>query len=333
MNLSSIKLLATASILVFGILGSASPVLFANKAPSRASKKHIDFVMKIMTSVATGVILSTGLMHMLADALDDLSDFSLKHSNPSNPYPFAIFFTLFGALLTYVMSTEMNHLAVRRIKAPVGESKDLADCRPDSEEEKRRCALIRLWVLEIAIAVHSVVIGLALGVSTNRSTVTTLTFALSIHQALEGLAVGSLVVESGVPASKALFFVATFATTTPLGVLLGLGMEGEVSKVLQGVLSAVGAGILIESGFVEMLPSVLPPAKAPEVLPAPPTEAEPLKVHTAVTPAKLPSVTSYGTLEDHFKEEEREDTGYLRAVCYAGVFLGAGAQAFMAIWA
>ena len=358
----TLKLIAALAIFVAGTVGSGLPMVFANREGSHRA----ELIVNLMNCVATGVILSTAMMHMLDDAGGDLKQFSAERSiDPASPYPFALLFAMIGALLTFIMSTEMNYLGSRMIAA---EDRKNITLPLDPEHAKRRNALIRLSILEVAIAVHSIVIGLALGVSDNRGLVKTLAIALSVHQALEGMAVGSLVVESHVPPMKALFFVVTFASTAPLGVLVGLRMQGHVSKVLQGILSAFGAGILLESGFVEMLPVIIPrPTPTQKEIirrPTPTQKATASSTTSTPTDTEQPKLrnenggsqqtndemegsnsirtvpaspsTTYGTVElgttDVTSSDDTNATS-MRLMCYAALFVGAGAQAFVALWA
>jgi zinc transporter ZupT len=54
---------------------------------------------------------------------------------------------------------------------------------------------MRLQVLETGIALHSVLIGIALGVSNSPCTIRPLLAALTFHQCFEGVALGSCLLQ------------------------------------------------------------------------------------------------------------------------------------------
>lgn len=116
-------------------------------------------------------------------------------------------------------------------------------------------------VLEFGIIFHSVIIGLNLGV-VDSSSFTTLYPVLVFHQSFEGLGIGARLSSISFPCSKAWMpwaLCALYGLTTPVAIAIGLGVrttyvpESRTSLIVQGVLNAVSAGILIYSGLVELL--------------------------------------------------------------------------------
>ncbi|KAH9939796.1 Zinc/iron permease [Epithele typhae] len=144
------------------------------------------------------------------------------------------------------------------------------ECRPKhghgAEEVTkigRRRQVIGILVLQLGIMIHSLVIGLTLSIATGTE-FTTLVVAIVFHQLFEGLSLGIRI--AGLPATKSKsghslkpVLAITFATTTPLGIGLGLATLGGAQTkgpnliLLQGVMSAVSAGMLIYAACVEML--------------------------------------------------------------------------------
>ncbi|KAI0739449.1 Zinc/iron permease [Daedaleopsis nitida] len=134
----------------------------------------------------------------------------------------------------------------------------------------RRRQVIGILVLQLGIMIHSLVIGLTLSITTG-SEFTSLVIAIVFHQLFEGLSLGIRI--AGLPSSDSEhgfrhlpghtlkpFLAVSFATTTPLGIGIGLVALGGAGKstgphliLVQGVMSAVSAGMLIYAACVEML--------------------------------------------------------------------------------
>lgn len=89
------KLGAIAAILVASALGVSLPII-GKKVPALHPESNLFFLVK---SFAAGVILSTGFIHILPDAFDDLSNPCLTKSHPWSKYPaFPGLFAMIGAL-------------------------------------------------------------------------------------------------------------------------------------------------------------------------------------------------------------------------------------------
>ncbi|KAJ5715681.1 uncharacterized protein N7483_012862 [Penicillium malachiteum] len=126
-------------------------------------------------------------------------------------------------------------------------------------ERSFRQQIAAFLLLEFGIIFHSVIIGLNLGVT--GSEFSTLYPVLVFHQSFEGLGIGARM--SAIPFGdhKMLPWVlcAVYALTTPISIAIGLGVRttyspgSKVSLIIQGVLNAVSAGVLIYSGLVELL--------------------------------------------------------------------------------
>lgn len=143
---------------------------------------------------------------------------------------------------------------------------DPADASPSSISNSGNDRLIfhqqigAFLVLEFGIIFHSVIIGLNLGVVGEEFS--TLYPVLVFHQSFEGLGIGARL--STIPFSQGKKWMpwvlcAIYGLTTPISIAIGLGIrytytpKSKKSLIIQGVLNAVSAGILIYSGLVELL--------------------------------------------------------------------------------
>jgi zinc transporter 1/2/3 len=80
-----------------------------------------------------------------------------------------------------------------------------------------------LYSLEIGIALHSVLIGITLGTSTEEFM--PLLIAISAHQFFEGMALASLIFEAPIDQLQAFGLLAFYSLGTPIGIALGISLR------------------------------------------------------------------------------------------------------------
>lgn len=104
-------------------------------------------------------------------------------------------------------------------------------------------AQIKVLLLEIAVSIHSVFVGVALGVADSKrfgqmlaAIALYLPFSntRSSHQFFEGIALGTTLVNAGLDRRKIWILSLVFAVTTPIGILVGIliknSLEGDSSS-------------------------------------------------------------------------------------------------------
>lgn len=122
--------------------------------------------------------------------------------------------------------------------------------------------LITAYVLELSIAVHSVIIGVDLGLMSdpnNYITVLCLLVALSFHQFVEGIGLGSAIQASrgSLGDGKVIGFIFIFSLTMPLGIVIGIltssGKSSSTQEIAKGVADSTAAGSLLFISLSEMV--------------------------------------------------------------------------------
>lgn len=114
-------------------------------------------------------------------------------------------------------------------------------------------------VLEAGIAFHSVLIGLALGVTQSACTARALLAALVFHQFFEGFALGGCMVVADFRIISYVVMSCVFALTTPVGIAIGLGVSStynpnsKAALGTEGVFDSISTGILIYMALVDLI--------------------------------------------------------------------------------
>jgi solute carrier family 39 (zinc transporter), member 1/2/3 len=141
-----------------------------------------------------------------------------------------------------------------------GSKTDLELLSEDSVNRTFKQQIAAFLILEFGVVVHSVIIGLNLGVVGSEFAI--LFPVIVFHQTFEGLGLGSRL--SCIPFPKHLDWLPWalcigYGLTTPIAIAIGLGLrttykpESFTADVVAGVLDSMSAGILIYTGLVELL--------------------------------------------------------------------------------
>ncbi|XP_058096329.1 zinc transporter 4-like [Magnolia sinica] len=279
-----LKLAAIASILVAGAIGVCLPI-FGKSIEALRPEKDIFFIIK---AFAAGVILATGMIHVLPDAFENLTSPCLKE-NPWGKFPFAGFVAMLSAIGTLMVDafatgyykrshfnkarpvSDGNAVDVERTSEHSGHIHmhthathgHAHGSAPTSHELNSSADLIRhrvvSQVLELGIVVHSVIIGISLGASESPSTIRPLVAALSFHQFFEGMGLGGCIVQARFKAQAMVIMALFFSLTTPVGIALGIAISSVYDEnsptalIVEGVFNSASAGILVYMALVDLL--------------------------------------------------------------------------------
>ncbi len=140
---------------------------------------------------------------------------------------------------------------------------ELKNLAGDSEETELlfQTQIAAFLILEFGDLFHSVFIGLNLGVA-GADDFKTLFPVLVFHQSFEGLGIGARL--SAIPFPSRLSWgpwvlCAAYGLTTPIAIAIGLGLRSTydnssfTANVVNGLFDSISAGILMYTGFVEMI--------------------------------------------------------------------------------
>lgn len=215
-----------------------------------------------MKAFASGVVLVTGYVHVLGDAIPLLSDPCL---GLSTEYPWALVFASFSSMLAFTFEWSLSQL-FRRQSHRTGSASEVIELGMGSDEvDEKEKATRRMeyavisTTFEAGVIFHSIFIGVTIGISSSADTVRSLMVALMFHQMCEGLALGVTFVRAEYSTLKYCFLGLLFLIITPLGIGIGMGVgssyQGESRTALgfEGGFDSLSAGILIYNGLVDLI--------------------------------------------------------------------------------
>ncbi|XP_044506238.1 zinc transporter 8-like isoform X2 [Mangifera indica] len=271
------KLGAIASILVASAIGVCLPVL-GKTIEALRPEKNIFFIIK---AFAAGVILSTGFIHVLPDAFENLTSPCLNE-NPWGKFPFTGFVAMMATIGTLMVDAFATSYYTKFHFSKAQPGKNAGDeemvqqheghvhvhthgthghahgAIPSADSELLRHRIIS-QVLEMGIVVHSVIIGISLGASESPKTIRPLVAALTFHQFFEGMGLGGCIAQAKFKARVIAVMALFFSLTTPVGIAIGIGISNVYSEnsptalIVEGIFNAASAGILIYMSLVDLL--------------------------------------------------------------------------------
>ncbi|XP_050221447.1 fe(2+) transport protein 1-like [Mercurialis annua] len=277
-----LKIIAIVSILVTSMIGVSLPLL-TKSIPALSPDKNLFIIVK---AFASGIILATGFMHVLPDSFDMLWSDCLKE-NPWHKFPFTGFVAMLSAIVTLMIDSMATSVYTKNNSGEVSPDSELADQGHDREvgvvnnggshghghghghhfggskggvngQQLLRYRVIAM-VLELGIIVHSVVIGLSLGASSNTCSIKGLVAALCFHQMFEGMGLGGCILQAEYNLFKKVMMAFFFAVTTPFGIAIGIALSktykenSPTALITVGLLNASSAGLLIYMALVDLL--------------------------------------------------------------------------------
>jgi len=117
----------------------------------------------------------------------------------------------------------------------------------------------RSFVLLLAISIHTVFEGLAIGLQDSTTGLITLFTAIMVHKTIIAFSLGLQFAENLKQKSKAILFMTIFAVLSPIGIAIGTavssgsGGESLAAAVVEGVLQCIATGTLLYVSFFEVL--------------------------------------------------------------------------------
>merc|ERR1712156_492937 len=147
-----------------------------------------------------------------------------------------------------------NHLGLPVVKQKKSKTSLGARAR-----EKKILASIRNFLIVLALSIHSVFEGMAIGLQLNVSDVWKLFAAIAIHAVAILFSIGAEMVYSGTKRLQIIFYMITLSLVTPLGVIIGMVITEYVDSqsatqiFIIGILQGLAGGTLLYITFFEVL--------------------------------------------------------------------------------
>jgi zinc transporter 1/2/3 len=218
---------------------------FGGRLPSLLRDRNVGSrLLGWCTAFAAGIFLGFGLLHLLGDSRDAWSELG---RNPAFAPALAVLGFMAILFLEHVLLPPAAHSVVH---AHSGE--------PLSPEASAPLSSGRVpWALLLALSIHSILAGLALGVERSAAGVWFIFVAIVAHKWSAAFALGASLVRYDVAASRSRLLLLLFAAATPAGILAGSIAGGLLTspegRLFDATFSALAAGTFVYIGATDIL--------------------------------------------------------------------------------
>ncbi|XP_035678633.1 zinc transporter ZIP1-like [Branchiostoma floridae] len=236
----------------------------------------------LLSCFAGGVFLATCLLDLIPDVEEELN-LALAGSHLSYPgFPLPMLVVAMGLFM--VLTVEQvalkyhsrplqarhngTHIALETPVCINNEEEDVNVMEmgemhggiPDSDQSddhEHLHASLRSWSLLLAISLHSVFEGIAVGLQKETAAVLQLITAVALHKSVMAFSLGMALVQSTMGRTTMVGLSIFFAITAPTGMAIGMVVESSSqtthSHGVSGVLTGLATGTFLYVTFLEVL--------------------------------------------------------------------------------
>jgi len=274
MNLLTTKIVTMSILGLVSLLVGFIPMIVAKKV-NLAHGSRGGLVVSCLSCFGGGVILTTALTHMLPE-VNLFLQYNIDHGQLSNTgLPLAEIWVLCGFFMIYFIE-ELTHVFMAR-------------CNPEKKEENTKEetskmlnghgsghghshdipegltkeggfeAALRGFLVVLAISLHAIFEGIAMGLTNNTRSVWLLFIAISAHKYVISFCISMQFVTSGLKPLLSIIYFSTFALISPVGAGIGILLsetvksEAETQTVVVTVLQGLATGTLLYVVFFEVI--------------------------------------------------------------------------------
>jgi len=276
----------TAKLVTMCLLGGVS--LFLGLIPIKISKvlswdsnsPRSQLWLTILTCFGAGVILTTTVTHMMPE-VSHFIRYNIEHGiQEDTGLPLAEILVLLGFFMIYIVE-EVVHHGMDWYYGKYLSKANNTNGAPGSEEcnkgnEHKECegmivdmvaaenensfqVALRGFLVILALSLHAIFEGMAVGLTQKASYVWYLFFAIAAHKFVISFCIGIQFVSSGLRPLFIVLYQSTFSLFSPIGIAIGIALTETVSREeeVQGpeviALQGLATGTLLYVVFFELL--------------------------------------------------------------------------------
>jgi len=287
MDLTTTKVVNLVLLGVIKLVSGLAPMFFT-KILEKKSERFLKKFVGIVLCFGGGVLLATVLMHMLSEVRESIERAMEFGMLPGvDEYPFAELMVGLGFLMILMIESAVHkifggnadsHFPHDQETLAVAEgvdnngyigdhaspklSKDMNSTNASPDDPKAGnnvITTIRSILFVVALSVHSLFEGLAIGLEEDNAGAWKLTLAIAIHAIPIVFCVGTDLISAGMTKLKIVIYIIVLSLNTPIGIFIGIMIydnsdeESGEHILINGILQGLAAGTLLFITFFEVL--------------------------------------------------------------------------------
>ena len=285
----SLKLRISSAFILFvaSLFGVVLPLWLSSNKGQQTDESHRKMcesdAFRITRTFAAGMMIGVGFIHLLADGVSTLAEVSPEY--PALGYTLAtvgamivlgfeqIAVMLIGSVNVGSKNLKSSGDAEKNIEADFGTGPgELEVVETHAYHNSSSCdhnhaikmiagadsfnVIVKAYMMEISVAIHSIIIGITLGSSIGvdgLESLTALLIAICFHQFFEGVGLGTVIEGARLQLGmrKIIIFAITFALTVPIGVMIGILISGDdVAPTLDDAGEVIPSAVNLEREYI-----------------------------------------------------------------------------------
>ncbi|PRP84327.1 zinc permease family [Planoprotostelium fungivorum] len=248
-ELVKFKVICVAVLLVVALIGGLVPLKL------RVNER----LLSLGNILSGGVFLAAGFTHMLAEAVEGFNDLLIDKKNAT---PIAYGLCILGMLLLLYIEKVLGNSG-EESEVSFGHSHGHSHSHSVDEEASRAsrgikkehtpASWLNVHILAVLLSAHSIIEGVALGVSSSTGETRDVLIAIAGHKLFDAFAFGVNIAKRNPATPQLIKMVCLFAFMTPLGILLGVSILHSSNNLIAEVVKAVSAGTFIYIAISEII--------------------------------------------------------------------------------
>jgi len=275
MDLTTTKVVNLVLLGVIKLVSGLAPMFFT-KIFEKKSERFLKKFIGIVLCFGGGVLLATVLMHMLSEVRESIERAMEFGMLPGvDEYPFAELMVGLGFLMILMIESAVHKIFGGNADSHfphdqegvdnngyIGDQGDMTSAKTSSDNPEAGnnvITTIRSILFVVALSVHSLFEGLAIGLEEDNAGAWTLTLAIAIHAIPIVFCVGTDLISAGMTRLKIIIYIIVLSLNTPIGIFIGIMIydnsddESGESILINGILQGLAAGTLLFITFFEVL--------------------------------------------------------------------------------
>ena len=257
-------------VLAVSCLGATTPILLKYGSAWARNSFNVRYAVACGKLVGTGIVLACGLIHMLQPASQSLSSPCVPWEFNTDYQAYAFLYSLLAIIVMHFAETLLRLHLTAGLDSSQNRTGDSAspeevakpplaphtDLHVPHDYAQRH--VTQSYVMELALTVHSVFIGLTVGVVGYNELVALLT-AMCFHQFFEGIALGSRLADAEFGKLSSAIFILIFAMSAPTGIACGIAYTSLINPggitylLVEGTFDGICSGLLLYVGLQLLL--------------------------------------------------------------------------------